>query len=420
MRVFALILLLTGCSSTTSTTTTTTTTSTSTTSTSDADGDGVTSALDCDDADDTVGAAHDWFIDEDGDGYGVQSASTQFSCDGADGFVDNAADCDDSDAATHPDADEYCDGYDNNCDSLIDGEDSLDTVPYCLDADNDGFGDESDCALSCDAPPGYVGNSGDCDDADINVGAWGLYDDMHCGECFNECTDDTSCSDGVCTAACDYPTVDLSDGTYGNASTFNPYYLGVSMGGFLDDGVIHDGYIDGMESSSTMGFTFFDIDFNQVCTVEFDASNSSSTSFSTDDFGTMFEAWTITISNGVTDCQMLDSGIFGTASVHDFLSSIPWGVGIGPMGGDLGATLEKAVISSGLDWDADWAPYVSKMYVSVDAKTSYAVGYNFEYASTCENLTPDSSGEYTLKEVSTSGPLSSFTSSLFYYVFSLQ
>jgi hypothetical protein len=222
------------------------------------------------------------------------------------------------------------------------------------------------------------------------------------------------------TEVCDYPTVDLSDGTYGNASTFSPYYLGVTMSGFLDEGVIHDGYIDGIESSSVMGFTFIDIDFNEICTVQFDASNSATSSFSTDDFGTMFEAWTISISNGVTDCQMLDVGVFGTTSVHDFLSSIPWGIGIGPMGGSLGIALESTVVDSGLDWDAEWAPYVSKMYVSVDGKTSYAIGYNFEYASTCENLTSDASGEFALKEVSTSGPLSSYNSSSFYYMFNLQ
>jgi hypothetical protein len=40
----------------------------------------------------------------------------------ADGFTPNDGDCDDSNPMLHPNADEVCDGVDNNCDGLLDEE----------------------------------------------------------------------------------------------------------------------------------------------------------------------------------------------------------------------------------------------------------------------------------------------------------
>jgi hypothetical protein len=43
----------------------------------DADADGVLAAVDCDDADPDVGGPVEWYVDNDGDGYGVESATTR-------------------------------------------------------------------------------------------------------------------------------------------------------------------------------------------------------------------------------------------------------------------------------------------------------------------------------------------------------
>ena len=133
----------------------------------DDDGDGVLAAEDCDDSDPSVGAPLQWFKDGDGDGYG-NDASLHTSCDQPSGSIAEGGDCDDADPAVHPDATEVCDGIDNDCDTLIDGDDdSLDlstASTWYTDGDEDGWGAES--VQSCEQPSGAVDQDGDCDDDD--------------------------------------------------------------------------------------------------------------------------------------------------------------------------------------------------------------------------------------------------------------
>ena len=79
-----------------------------------------------------------------------------------DGATDET-DCDDLDDAVHPDAEEVCDGIDNDCDGSVDVS-ATDASPWYLDADGDGHGTEEDTAEACEQPTGYVARSGDCDD----------------------------------------------------------------------------------------------------------------------------------------------------------------------------------------------------------------------------------------------------------------
>lgn len=69
----------------------------------------------------------------------------------------------------HPDADEQCDSIDNNCDGLVDGEDSLDASTWYLDADGDGAGDPNTPTIACSQPAGHVDNNGDCRDSDSTI-----------------------------------------------------------------------------------------------------------------------------------------------------------------------------------------------------------------------------------------------------------
>ena len=57
-----------------------------------------------------------------------------------DGFVE-VEDCDDNNADINPDAEELCDGVDNNCDDEIDN-DVTDALTFYEDYDEDGFGDQ--------------------------------------------------------------------------------------------------------------------------------------------------------------------------------------------------------------------------------------------------------------------------------------
>ncbi len=123
---------------------------------------------DCDGAVD-VGAVDEssWYGDADGDGFGDASSSTT-ACTQPTGYVADATDCDDADAAINPDADETCDGLDEDCDGAVD-EDAVDAATWYSDADGDGYGDTTSAVVECTQPSGTIGVGGDCDDGDAAV-----------------------------------------------------------------------------------------------------------------------------------------------------------------------------------------------------------------------------------------------------------
>lgn len=85
-----------------------------------------------------------------------------------DGYLSDV-DCDDDNAAIFPDAQELCDGVDNDCDALIDSEDdSVQADAWYADADRDGYG-AGEPTFACDAPNGFVDNDSDCDDGNPEV-----------------------------------------------------------------------------------------------------------------------------------------------------------------------------------------------------------------------------------------------------------
>jgi len=84
-------------------------------------------------------------IDKDNDGY------------------DTCNECDDDNADINWDADEICDGVDNNCDGEID--EGL----YYPDVDRDGYGDATAAGESCPVPEDYVKDNTDCDDSNFSI-----------------------------------------------------------------------------------------------------------------------------------------------------------------------------------------------------------------------------------------------------------
>ncbi|MGB0640591.1 MAG: MopE-related protein, partial [Myxococcota bacterium] len=106
-----------------------------------------------------------YFEDADRDGYGTGSGGLY--CDVPDGFVSVPGDCDDIDAAVHPDATEVCDGVDNDCNDDVD-DDAADALSWYPDEDADGFGAGA-ALLACEAPSGHVDDDNDCDDAAVTV-----------------------------------------------------------------------------------------------------------------------------------------------------------------------------------------------------------------------------------------------------------
>ena len=166
---------------------------------------------DCDgEVDNGTDGLSTWYADSDSDSYGDDATTTE-ACDQPDGYVDVGGDCDDSDGAINPDADEVCDDADNNCDGTTD-DDAIDQSTWYADADSDTYGDEGDAGTTdCDQPTGYVADNSDCDDGDgaINPGAEEVCDDAD-----NDCDDDVD--GGATDADTWYADSDADD--YGDAS----------------------------------------------------------------------------------------------------------------------------------------------------------------------------------------------------------
>ncbi len=160
----------------------------------DGDGDGYTDDVDCDDSDDAVHPGADelcngvdddcdgtvdvdasdastWYLDGDGDGFGV-GADTVEACQLPSGYAAQAGDCDDLRPAVNPEADELCNGIDDDCDDAVD-DDPIDMGVWYTDSDGDGYGDYDSATRACEGPSGTVDQGGDCDEADasINPGA---------------------------------------------------------------------------------------------------------------------------------------------------------------------------------------------------------------------------------------------------------
>lgn len=230
----------------------------------DADGDGFVAGEDCDDAnaetypgavetcnqldddcdgtrdeDDAVDAPT-WYADADRDGAGDDSATTRsclqppdsaavggdcddtdaayhpgadesdctdpndYNCDGSVGYADAdgdgvaaCEDCDDATATTFPGAEEVCNEVDDDCDAEVDETGATGELTWYADADVDGFGAAATTLLACEsvAPEGYVLDASDCDDADAMTNPAAL---EVCGGADEDCdgaTDEDDASD---------------------------------------------------------------------------------------------------------------------------------------------------------------------------------------------------------------------------------
>ena len=129
---------------------------------------------DIDDADSSVdltAGSTTFYMDGDGDGYGDSSVSQSSCSQSLAGYASNPDDCDDTNAAIHPMADEVCDSIDNDCDGNADDADDVIVggTAYYADLDGDGFGDPQSSIDACVQPQDYILDAQDCDDGDEMV-----------------------------------------------------------------------------------------------------------------------------------------------------------------------------------------------------------------------------------------------------------
>jgi Putative metal-binding motif len=125
-------------------------------------------------------------VDQDGDGIGdacddcpidpVDSdldgvCDSVDACPGGDDTVDTDADgqaddcdCAPADPLAQTNGIEICDGFDNNCDEVVDPRGSVGELTYFIDLDGDGFGRFEENDYGCVAPLNFVPIGGDCDD----------------------------------------------------------------------------------------------------------------------------------------------------------------------------------------------------------------------------------------------------------------
>ncbi len=170
-----------------------------------------------DDEDPSLVDAYVFYVDEDGDGFG-HPAATVLSCSPTqpEGTSDQAGDCNDSDPAVNPLAEEVCDGVDNDCDTLVDIEDpSLHGLAFYPDADGDGYGDGTEPPIvGCVSPPpeGLVEDNTDCNDhdPDVHPGAPERCDGVD-NNCENGILDEEMDEDGDGFPACSAEQADCDD-----------------------------------------------------------------------------------------------------------------------------------------------------------------------------------------------------------------
>lgn len=143
---------------------------------------------------DLVISGFDWYIDQDGDGFGTvldttvivgtnEFATIVRSCDAPENgpYLLLSGDCDDTRASISPNATEVCNQIDDDCDGLFDdSDDDIDPATQFVwhaDFDGDLAGDPGVTLLACDMPWFFVENSDDCDDDNddlVGPAAWFL------------------------------------------------------------------------------------------------------------------------------------------------------------------------------------------------------------------------------------------------------
>ncbi|MEC7983857.1 MAG: putative metal-binding motif-containing protein [Myxococcota bacterium] len=187
-----------------------------------------------------------YFIDQDGDGYG-SALSTVWACEAPEGYAAQGGDCNEETSTIFPGAQEVCDGLDNDCDGLTDDADEdLDLsngILYYADSDGDGYGDPDVAYLGCAPPEGYVDDNTDCNDLEIYVNPGVSYDrcngiDDNCNGQLDEDVKSGWSLVSIASNVLELSTVDASYSILSNAQVSGVNSMDVSENGVS---IVHQG-----------------------------------------------------------------------------------------------------------------------------------------------------------------------------------
>ena len=218
----------------------------------------------CDGAVDEMGLTL-WYPDVDLDEYGVKAGGKE-DCDPGEGWSPIPGDCQDSDPAINPNAEEVCDGMDNDCDGRVDA-DAVDALTWYEDADQDNFGTPESGQQACEQPFGTVLDATDCDDTSMDIYP-GAPEEIANGV-------DSDC-DGM-----EICYEDLDGDLYGTNNVVNSSDLSCSSGGVSSKNTDCDDtdlYIYPGASETTADGVDSDCDTEEICYVDSDGDTYGSTS----------------------------------------------------------------------------------------------------------------------------------------------
>jgi len=205
---------------------------------------------------------------------------------------------------------------------------------------------------------------------------------------------------------CVYPDDTLVVSTGPASSTFNPYLFTIDFIGTIHSDVVYDWDNGSGDQPAYIEFEFYDSTPTSICSVYYDLDSAvPAFGWSTSSGGALYGQWEVPLVGGYTTCPAVSSATWGTRDLRDLLEDWTWGVGVGEMV-DLASTLPAAVVSAGLDWTHDWAPYVSSMYVYSDLYgQAYELGWAWGWEEECGVLTSDTSGDGIKISAPTASPL---------------
>ena len=204
----------------------------------------------CDDVDnncdgsvdeDSATDATPWLPDVDSDGFGDESGVPIVACDAPSGHVEDDTDCDDTDGAVFPGADEYCNGVDDDCNGDVDDGEPVDAPTWYTDIDGDGYGDPDAPVIACDQPTDTVTDDTDCDDREATAypGLEEVCDDNTDNDC-----------DGLLNEGCPKDVAELGNKIYSNG-TYLQQLSAVASAGDVDGDGIDELVLGGHRNSGT-------------------------------------------------------------------------------------------------------------------------------------------------------------------------